>query len=140
MSDEKWQMPDWMRDVLVATDDRLVVLIEQAKNTPIAERSSVMDEYVARTIALQDARAAGLLLTLEQAADVQVTENSLNELHALYDGLAAKRDRLRAENERLRRALNNLIPWASKAVADHPYNKTIGRRALDAADAALGGE
>ena len=132
MSDEKWQMPDWMRDVLVATDDRLVVLIEQAKNTPIAERSSVMDEYVARTIALQDARAAGLLLTREQKREYDAGVSA-----AWWE--RQELTRLKAENKKAIRALELLIPWATKGVEGH-YNKKIGRRALDAADAVLGGD
>ena len=34
-------------------------------------------------------------------------------------------------------ALEAVMPWASKAVADHPYNNTLGNRALYMARGAI---
>ena len=42
-------------------------------------------------------------------------------------------DRLEAINADLLAALRGVMPWASKAVADHPYNQIAGQRVLDAA-------
>ena len=47
--------------------------------------------------------------------------------------LQAEVNRLEAENADLLVALKCVMPWASKAVADHPYNQIAGQRVLDAA-------
>ena len=46
---------------------------------------------------------------------------------------AAEVVRLEAINADLLAALRGVMPWASKAVADHPYNQIAGQRVLDAA-------
>ena len=47
--------------------------------------------------------------------------------------LQAEVNRLEAINADLLEALKGVMPWASKAVADHPYNQIAGKRVLDAA-------
>ena len=49
------------------------------------------------------------------------------------DEAEAEVDRLEAINADLLAALRGVMPWASKAVADHPYNQIAGQRVLDAA-------
>ena len=49
------------------------------------------------------------------------------------DEAEAEVDRLEAINADLLAALKGVMPWASKAVADHPYNQIAGQRVLDAA-------
>jgi len=139
MSDN-WTMPDWLRDALLACGycqesigeadslydtDKQEIRLSAISGNDILDIANSIDDLI-------PLRAAGLLLTPGERADAQITENSLEQLHVLYDKVAAEITRLRAENERLKKLLDELRRWCGCGYAEDGLFNRI--------DTALGAE
>ena len=97
----EWTMPEWMREVLQAIDDRDIPHIEETMNEPMEPWGrSAIHLFVSQSVKrLEALRTAGLLLTPGEDKERDIT---LSEIGVAMRGDATLITRLRAENEKMR--------------------------------------